>query len=121
MGWTAPVGRYEAVVKMLLAVDGIDLNSKDSFRGWTALSVAAEGGHEEVVKLLLAKDGVDIDSKDFKGRTALRLAAEKWHGAVVRLLQSHSALSYDLSPTSTGPPPRTYLPLHLTRNRKRKP
>ena len=52
------------MVKLLLAKDGVDPDSKDGNHGRTPLSWAAENGHEAVVKLLLAKDGVDPDSKD---------------------------------------------------------
>ena len=79
------------MVKLLLAKDGVDVNSKDS-DGRTPLSCAAEKGHEAVVKLLLAKDGrtplswavvklllakdrVDMNSQDDYGRTPLSWAA----------------------------------------------
>jgi ankyrin repeat protein len=39
------------VVQLLLAAEGIDVNSKADC-GWTALSWAAESGHDAVVKLL---------------------------------------------------------------------
>ena len=52
------------MVKLLLAKDGVDPDSKDSDYGRTPLSWAAGSGHEAVVRLLLAKDGVDPDSKD---------------------------------------------------------
>jgi ankyrin repeat domain-containing protein 50 len=43
----------ERVVKLLLEIDGVDLNSTDDTYGRSALSWAAENGHEAVVKLLL--------------------------------------------------------------------
>ena len=74
-------------MKLLLAKDGVDPDSKDDEYGQTPLSWAAENGHEAVVRLLLAKDGVDPDSKDSRyGRTPLSWAAENGHEAVVRLL-----------------------------------
>jgi ankyrin repeat protein len=85
LSWAAERG-HEAVVKLLLAKDAVDINSKDLY-GWTALSWAAERGHEAVVKLLLAKDAVDINPKGSESRwTALSLAAERGHEAVVKLL-----------------------------------
>jgi hypothetical protein len=86
LSWAAD-GGHDAVVKLLLANDGVDPDSKDTKYGRTPLSWAAEGGHDAVVKLLLANDGVDLDSKDTKyGRTPLCLAAANGHEAVVRLL-----------------------------------
>ncbi|KAH7042242.1 hypothetical protein B0J12DRAFT_674339 [Macrophomina phaseolina] len=41
---------HEAVVKLLLANDDVDPDSKDGC-GWTPLSLAAGGGHEAVVNL----------------------------------------------------------------------
>jgi ankyrin repeat protein len=83
------------VVKLLLAKDGVNPNSKNGDYGQTPLSLAAEKGHEAVVKLLLAKDGVNPDSMDdhYHGRTPLSWAAGNGHMAVVKLLQSHSTLS----------------------------
>ena len=76
----------EGVVKQLLAVDGVDVNSKDNY-GRTALSWAAVNGHKVVVKQLLAVDGVNVNSKDNDGgQTALSRAAEKGHEAVVKQL-----------------------------------
>ena len=48
------------MVKLLLAKDRVDLNSKSKF-GPTPLMYAAWGGHEAVIKLLLAKDDVNPD------------------------------------------------------------
>jgi ankyrin repeat protein len=69
LSWAAGMG-HEAVMKLLLAKDGVDLISKDEV-GKTPLSWAARNGHEAVVKLLLATDGVDPDSMDNNGRTPL--------------------------------------------------
>ncbi|KAI9768652.1 MAG: hypothetical protein M1839_003987 [Geoglossum umbratile] len=84
LSWAAREG-HDAVVKLLLAKDEVDINSRDS-DGWTPLSWAAEGGHKAVVELL-AMDGVDINSKDScLGRTALSWAAGRGHRGVVELL-----------------------------------
>ena len=47
---------HEAVVKLLLAKEGVDPVAKDSKYGRTPLSWAAESGHEAVVKLLQSRD-----------------------------------------------------------------
>lgn len=75
---------HEAVVKLLLATEGVNPDSIDSF-GDTPLSLAAQNGHETVVKLLLATEGVNADSKDSDGETPLLLAARNGHEAVVKL------------------------------------
>jgi len=66
LSWAVGNG-YEAVVQLLLAKDGADVNSKDE-DGRTPLSWAAANGHEVVVKLLLETGKVDADSKDKVGR-----------------------------------------------------
>ena len=50
LSWAAGRG-HEAVVKLLLETDKVDVDSKDSY-GQTPLSWAAERGHEAVAKLL---------------------------------------------------------------------
>jgi ankyrin repeat protein len=76
---------YKAVVKLLLAKNDVDPDSKDKY-GQTPLSWAARCGHEAVVKLLLGKDGVDPDSQDTEyGRTPLLWATRNGHEAVVKL------------------------------------
>jgi hypothetical protein len=52
LSWAAENG-HEAVVKLLLATEAVDPNSKDIEYRRTPLSWAAEKGHEAVVKLLL--------------------------------------------------------------------
>ncbi len=50
---TASYFGLEAVVKLLLATERVDADSKDTFYLQTPLSWAAENGHEAVVKLLI--------------------------------------------------------------------
>jgi ankyrin repeat protein len=76
---------HEAVVKLLLAKDDVDPDSKND-DGRTPLSWVAWKGHDTVVKLFLAKDGVDPDLRDDYGRTPLSWAAENGCEAVVKLL-----------------------------------
>ena len=56
-------GGHEAIVRLLIQQDGIDINSKDSC-GLTPLSRAADEGHEAIVRLLIQQDDIDINSKD---------------------------------------------------------
>ncbi|KAI9776091.1 MAG: hypothetical protein M1839_000604 [Geoglossum umbratile] len=83
--YVAYFGLIEIMAELLIAKDGIDPDSKDSYSR-TPLSLAAKSGHEAVVKLLLAKGGIDPDSKDHYDRTPLSLAAKNGHEAVVELL-----------------------------------
>ncbi|KAH0538232.1 hypothetical protein FGG08_005151 [Glutinoglossum americanum] len=86
--------RCEAVVKLLLVMDGVNPNPKGT-DGRTPLSWAAEKGHETIVKLLLETDKVDVDSKDNSGRTPLSWAAEEGHEAIVKLLLKTGKVNID--------------------------
>src|SRR2546423_8967317 len=57
LSWAAGNG-HEAVVKLLLAKDGVDPDSKDEY-GQTPLSWAAGNGHAAVGTLLITKDRID--------------------------------------------------------------
>ena len=94
----------EGVVKQLLAKDGVDVNSKDSYYGQTPLSWAAENGREAVVKQLLAKDGVDVDSKSNSGRTPLSWAALNGREAVVKQLLAKDGVDVDSKDNSGRTP-----------------
>ncbi|KAF5324039.1 hypothetical protein D9611_008303 [Ephemerocybe angulata] len=91
---------FETVIlKLLLAVPGIDVNAPGDY-GRTSLSFAAEKGHEAVVKLLLAVPGINVNVLDCKGWTPLRFAAENGHEAVVKLLLA--APGIDVNAPDTG-------------------
>jgi hypothetical protein len=98
-----------AVVKHLLGLDSIDLNSKDSIYGRTAISWAAGNGFDVVVKLLIKgigvrlkgarlqfRKGAHVDSVDRYGRTPLVYAVWNGHVAIVKRLISVGA-SIDLA------------------------
>ena len=76
---------HDTIIRLLLAADNVDVESKDR-DSRTPLSWAAGNGHEAVVQLLLATDNVDVESKDRHGRTPLSQAAGNGHEAVVQLL-----------------------------------
>lgn len=61
---------HEAVIKLLLATDGIEANTKDP-NGRTPLSWAAGKGQDAIFKALLNIGNVDVESKDNDGRTPL--------------------------------------------------
>jgi ankyrin repeat protein len=96
----------ERVVKLLLEINGVDLNLRDDIYGRSALSWAAENGHEAVAKLLLnkrakvdlkaivklrLKKGAKVDSKDNNNQTPLSRAAANGREAVVKLLLEKGA------------------------------
>jgi ankyrin repeat protein len=88
------------VVEILIAIDGVGLESQDN-DGRIPLLLAAGQGHEPVVKLLLLTNGgAEPDSKDKYGRMPLLFAAEKGSVAVVCLL-----LANGVAPDSGGRTP----------------
>ncbi|KAL8922168.1 MAG: hypothetical protein Q9208_005363 [Pyrenodesmia sp. 3 TL-2023] len=100
LSWATGNGHKE-IVKLLLARDDIEADSKDNGYGQTPLSRAAENGHELVVKLLLARDDVEADSKDnVSGQTPLSRAAENGHEAVVKLLLARDDVEADSKDTN---------------------
>ncbi|KAN0077702.1 hypothetical protein V8E54_006006 [Elaphomyces granulatus] len=88
----------EAVVKCLLGLDGINLNSQDGTYKRSALSWAVGNGFDVIVKLLIKgptwngivklpfRKGTDVNSADRYGRTALSYAVWNGHVATVKLL-----------------------------------
>jgi ankyrin repeat protein len=79
---------FEAVAKLLLLVDGVNINFAD-FLNFTPLIQAAENGHVSLVQLLL-ENGAAPDITDSRGRTGLSWAEKNGHVAVVELLRSCS-------------------------------
>jgi ankyrin repeat protein len=71
--------RPETVIKLLLAKDGVNQNSKGK-----ALSLAAANGHQAVMTLLLTNDSIDPDSNNTYGQTPLLLIVEKEHEAMIK-------------------------------------
>jgi len=71
-------------VKLLLSVEGIDVNKADN-HGNTALILASHRGHTEVVKLLLSVEGIDVNKANNDGCTALFKASHKEMKALLRV------------------------------------
>jgi hypothetical protein len=84
----------EAVVKLLLATEKVDINARDNY-GQTPFSYAICSGHEAIVQLLLATKRVDADAEDEYGRTPLSHAAENGREAVVKLLLATGQVNVD--------------------------
>ena len=81
---------HTAIVELLLAVPGIDVNAKDDDDGITALMRAAANGQAAIVERLLAA-GADVNAKDNDGETALMFAERGGHTDVVRAINSFLA------------------------------
>jgi ankyrin repeat protein len=79
----------EAVVKLLLATDSVEPDSKDRI-GRTPMLYAAKNGNTAIVKLLLATNRVEIDSKEYYNSTPLSIAARLGYKDIVALLLTQS-------------------------------
>jgi ankyrin repeat protein len=79
-------------VELLLAVDGVDVNSLDS-SGATPLLEAVQSGRRDLVELLLAVDGIDTESPDQSGMTPLSYSALS-NEVIFKCLQSLSKNSF---------------------------
>ncbi len=64
------------MVKMLLAVTGVELNARNTL-GMTPLHYAAKRGHVESVKLLLAHSNINPNLRTEAGLTALQIAQRR--------------------------------------------
>ncbi|KAJ6084525.1 hypothetical protein N7486_011325 [Penicillium sp. IBT 16267x] len=84
----------EAVVRRLLQIGRVDVNSKTSYDE-TPLSLAARNGQEAVANLLLETGEVDVNSKTSYNGTPLSLAAQDGHEAVVKLLLETGKVNVD--------------------------
>lgn len=82
--WAARNG-HDATLKLLLATDKVNVNSKDK-HGRTALSWVAENGNEAITRMLLDAGKVDVDSKDKYCQTPLLWAVGEGHESIVQML-----------------------------------
>ncbi|PVH69381.1 hypothetical protein DL98DRAFT_439187 [Cadophora sp. DSE1049] len=76
LSWAAAKG-YEAVVKLLLERNDVDVDSRDNI-GQTPLSLAAEYGHQIIAKLLLDTGKVNPDAKVSYGPDAAVVGGRVW-------------------------------------------
>ena len=92
--WAAKYG-HEAIVKLLLEIEKIDVNSQN-IRCETPLFRAARYGHEAVVRFLLKTENIDVNSRNIRRQTPLSMAARYGHEAIVRLLLETEKVDVDL-------------------------
>ncbi|KFY30276.1 hypothetical protein V494_08201 [Pseudogymnoascus sp. VKM F-4513 (FW-928)] len=105
LSWAAEKGRGP-IVKTILNIGNVDVDSKDKDRRRTPLSWAAEKGHETVVKMLLDTGKVDVNSKDKDSLTPLLQAVkilppqvevvEKRCEAIIKMLLNTGKVDVDL-------------------------
>ena len=111
LGWTpliwAAMNGQEAVVRLLIERDDVDINAKDR-DGRTPLIFAVVNGHEAVARLLIERDDVDINAKDSIGWTPLICAAKSGHEAVVRLLIERDDVDINARGGTYGQTPLIY-------------
>ncbi|KAK3297422.1 uncharacterized protein B0H64DRAFT_473534 [Chaetomium fimeti] len=136
--WRAAAKGHRSVVQLLLPLNGVDPNHRDS-NGWdmvwnvirkggepaplvilllqayafstgrrTPLLMAAKRGHVPVVELLLADHRVSPDCRDYKGRTALTHASKKGCGGVVSLLLAREEVDPNSRDAIYGRTPMSY-------------
>jgi ankyrin repeat protein len=79
LAWAAEQG-HEPIVKLLLSMDGVEVNAADR-NGWKPLFLAAMRRHKSVVKILLATESINTGFENEFGLTLLRLTAA--HGEIL--------------------------------------
>jgi ankyrin repeat protein len=82
-------GGYVKLLKSILQ-SKIDINTKDSKYGNTALITASMGGHANCVDVLVSR-GADVNSKNNEGITALMAASGNGHANCIDVLVSGGA------------------------------
>lgn len=97
----ARYGLNHELAELLLRSD-LDLNSKDSCSGETALHLCTDNGHFGAVEMLI-DHGADLHMKDDLGETALHLAA--WNGSlmILRYLKTKGAIMDEKSKEGLTP------------------
>ncbi|KAM3430343.1 hypothetical protein NHJ13734_007784 [Beauveria thailandica] len=85
---------YESIVRLLLAMETVDVNAK-AYNGWTPLAIAAMNGHKSIIELLLATGKVHVDAKDNYGRSPFSYAAESGYEAIFKLLLATEKVHVD--------------------------
>lgn len=77
---------HTAVVELLLAAPGVDVNASDPQNRTTPLYFASQHGHVDVVRVLLAAPAIEVTARRASGATPLYVACQNGHADVVALL-----------------------------------
>lgn len=91
----AVTGKAQGIVKDLLTMCKIDVNTKDD-NEWTPLCWALSRGDKRMIALLLAADA-DRESTTIDGQTAAMLAAANGHEGLARILAGPGHVGLDHS------------------------
>ena len=108
---------HQAVVEMLLAHAGVDVNQRTTDSGATALYIACEWGNPRVVKVLLACDAIDVNQartdvapttplyalRD-SGITPLYFACAQGHTEIVKMLLARDEIDVNKATDDRGTP-----------------
>ncbi|TFK18192.1 hypothetical protein FA15DRAFT_675483 [Coprinopsis marcescibilis] len=86
----AVLNGHAAEVKMLLGVEGIDVNQLAG-SGETVLMLASRQGMKPIVELILQHENIDVDIADPQGITALSYALRRQDLEIAELLRVHGA------------------------------
>ncbi|KAK7978392.1 hypothetical protein PG988_005882 [Apiospora saccharicola] len=82
---------HDAIVKRLLLVESIDVNTTVGLWGRKPLIAALYKGHTSIAELLLHHKDINVDAKDKYGQTPLCLAANNGDVAITKLLLENNA------------------------------
>jgi ankyrin repeat protein len=110
--WYAAATGSEAVVKLLLARAGVDINAADYSQQHTPLMRASENGHLTVARLLLARDGIEVNKRSNEKQTALCYAAVGGHEEMVRLLLAADGIEVNTRDVHSGRTPLSWAVYH---------
>jgi ankyrin repeat protein len=89
------------LVKLLLQVDGIDVNFRGGPLETAPLGLAARRGRSAIVKLLLDREGIEVNRQDDSGWTALCRAVHCNHLEAAKLLLERDDIDVNL-PQESG-------------------
>ena len=95
---------YDAIVRLLLDVDGIDINVRKGmhYSAQTPLCMAICMKRTSLVSLLLATPGIQIEKGRLDGASPLMVACETGHVEIVTKLLQHPDMSVDRVNTAGG-------------------
>ena len=83
------------IVKFLVSVSSVDVNSKDS-DGYTPLHTACRYSHLDIVECLLTSTLADVNSKNSNGYTPLHTACRYNHSDIVECLLSSTLVDVNI-------------------------
>ncbi|KAH3766570.1 hypothetical protein Pelo_1567 [Pelomyxa schiedti] len=103
----ACTGNHMGVVAALLGCPHVDANAVHT-SGETALHAACEEGFVEGVKALLQVNGIDTNRKNGKGETPLDVATRRNSTDICNLLRDHNTRRQSPQPTTNTPKNNTF-------------